>query len=84
MQYVSFVELFGVSAVQAFQQAGFVPDTAMRYATFSFFVGCLITWLLDKFVDWMVELPGSLEARRQRKAERPKAAGVEKQVRAAV
>jgi len=51
MIYVSFGEIYGVKAVDAFESIdGVDRDEATRYATFCFFAGILITYALD----WLV------------------------------
>ena len=51
MIYVSFGEIFGVKAVESFEEIeGIDGAKATRYATFCFFGGIVITYLLD----WLV------------------------------
>ena len=51
MIFVSFGEIYGVKAVDAFEEIeGIDRDEATRYATFCFFGGIAITYLLD----WLV------------------------------
>jgi len=50
MIYVSFGEIFLVKSVDGFADAGYGDDAAMRYATFCFFAGLLITALLNGIV----------------------------------
>ena len=53
MIYVSFGEIYGVKAVDAFESIdGVDRDEATRYATFCFFAGILITYALD----WLVHM----------------------------
>ena len=51
MIFVSFGEIYGVKAVDSFEEIeGIDRDEATRYATFCFFGGIAITYLLD----WLV------------------------------
>jgi hypothetical protein len=63
-QYISFVEIFSVKAVGAFEEAGLPAHAAERYATFGFFAGVALTWLLDKAADKLVGLAERLQLRR--------------------
>jgi hypothetical protein len=63
-QYISFVEIFSVKAVGAFEEAGLVGEAAQRFATFGFFGGVLLTWLLDKAADKLVDLAEALQRRK--------------------
>lgn len=50
MIYVSFGEIFLVKSVDGFTDAGYGDDASMRYATFCFFAGLLITAALNGIV----------------------------------
>lgn len=67
-QYVSFVEIFGVKAIEAFQLAGASHAAAARFSTFGFFGGAALTWLLDKFADSLVDAGEILQNLRRRPA----------------
>lgn len=75
-QYVSFVEIFGVKAVDAFKEAGTAAPAAVRYATFGFFGGAVLTWLLDKFADSLMDV-GELLPRLRRRWQRRKSVASE-------
>jgi len=53
MLYVSLVEIYQKS-VNGYVQAGFDDQTSSRYATLSYFGGCCLMMVLDKFVDWLL------------------------------
>lgn len=65
MQYVSFVEITN-KAVTAFADAGMPAHEAARYATFSFFLGVVATWLLGKLVDCLATAARVIQARKVR------------------
>lgn len=60
------VEIFTSKAVATFQDAGLSPDESMRYATFSFFLGVLATWLLGKLVNFLDVASRHLKAKKVR------------------
>ncbi|KAI8472349.1 MAG: ZIP zinc transporter-domain-containing protein [Monoraphidium minutum] len=74
MVYVSFVEILGVSALESFKAAGASPPAAARYATFGFFGGALLTWLLGKLADGLMGSGDALARLRRRLARRKVAA----------
>ena len=74
MTYISFVEIFSVKAVSAFQEAGFPDNAAARYATLCFFGGALLTWLLDRLVHALMHAADALAARREARRRRRAAA----------
>jgi hypothetical protein len=63
LQYVSFVEITA-KAVDAFSQAGMPDHEAARYATFSFFLGVIATWLLGRLVDFLATAARVIRARK--------------------
>jgi hypothetical protein len=63
LQYVSFVEITA-KAVGAFAEAGLPDHEAARYATFSFFLGVVATWLLGKLVDFLATAARVIRARK--------------------
>eukprot|EP00882_Tetradesmus_deserticola_P003764 GHRQ01003979.1.p1 GENE.GHRQ01003979.1~~GHRQ01003979.1.p1 ORF type:complete len:417 (+),score=139.42 GHRQ01003979.1:220-1470(+) len=67
MLYVSFVEITN-KAVIAFADAGLPDHEAARYATFSFFLGVVATWLLGRLVDLLVTASRVIQARKGRAA----------------
>lgn len=67
MMYVSFVEITN-KAVTAFADAGMPAHKAARYATFSFFLGVVATWLLGKLVDCLATAARVIQARKERLA----------------
>ncbi len=69
MVYISFVEIFSVKSIGEFLRAGLDEAAAERYATFCFFGGCALTWLLDKAVHAAMHLAGALAERRLRRAQ---------------
>ena len=75
MTYISFVEIFSVKAVSAFQEAGFPDNAAARYATLCFFGGALLTWLLDKLVHALMHAAEAFVQWRQRAGRRVEAVG---------
>ncbi|KAI8468657.1 MAG: zinc transporter ZIP [Monoraphidium minutum] len=77
MVYVSFVEIFSAKAIVAFQEYGYGPNEAARYATFTFFAGALFTWLLDKLVHCVMHAADAAGQRRERRAARRAAAAVD-------
>ncbi|KAF6263885.1 zinc permease family [Scenedesmus sp. NREL 46B-D3] len=67
MLYVSFVEITN-KAVIAFADAGLPEHEAARYATFSFFLGVVATWLLGRLVDLLATAARVIRARKERRA----------------
>lgn len=61
MLYVSFVEIFTAKAVTAFVDAGSSPNAAMRFATFCFFGGVLLVYILDGIVHGITHLAISMK-----------------------
>ena len=61
MIFVSFGEIYGVKAIDAFEEIeGVDRDEAMRYATFCFFGGIATTY----FLDWLVHTIARVHERR--------------------
>jgi len=60
MLYVSFVEIFASKAIHGFEDAGYTDKEALRYATFCFFGGMLLLWILDKVVHLVMQLGSML------------------------
>eukprot|EP00239_Pterosperma_sp_CCMP1384_P001959 CAMPEP_0197850398 /NCGR_PEP_ID=MMETSP1438-20131217/15293_1 /TAXON_ID=1461541 /ORGANISM="Pterosperma sp., Strain CCMP1384" /LENGTH=337 /DNA_ID=CAMNT_0043463551 /DNA_START=123 /DNA_END=1136 /DNA_ORIENTATION=- len=58
MLYVSFAEIFTVKSVEGFADSGYDDDAAVRLATFCFFSGLVLTFLLDRLVHHLVSFSG--------------------------
>eukprot|EP00239_Pterosperma_sp_CCMP1384_P006288 CAMPEP_0197852926 /NCGR_PEP_ID=MMETSP1438-20131217/21730_1 /TAXON_ID=1461541 /ORGANISM="Pterosperma sp., Strain CCMP1384" /LENGTH=335 /DNA_ID=CAMNT_0043467157 /DNA_START=108 /DNA_END=1115 /DNA_ORIENTATION=+ len=59
MLYVSFAEIFTVKSVEGFADSGYDDDAAVRIATFCFFSGLCLTFLLDQLVHKLISLSGA-------------------------
>lgn len=57
--YISFVEILSTKAVGGFQDAGYEPAQARRYACFSFFAGLMATWLMGEVVSLIAQAGGA-------------------------